>query len=349
MYLKELDEFEWNNILNNFKAISPDIYYYPKYYKSWIIHEQAKPCCLYINVEGVDFIYPFLKKEINGFDLSKSYIDIYTAYGYGGLLCSEISPDSSIVLKVNQFIDEWCMDNNVLSEFIRENRISEIQGNYLRNIDHIQVRNNVYSDLTGKIENELSKSRKRYLNISRRANLICSIHNEKKDIESFIKIYNTTMMKVNASKFYFFDTSYFFSLFEHMSDKIDLIMVWKENTLCAAALCFRSGNNYIYHLGASDPKEYAVKPNDFLFYNIMRIGQEMNFKYVSWGGGTGNSPDDSLFLFKSRFGKLQYPCHIGKKIHNPDVYHKICLIWEKRYPNLSKIYEGRLQKYQCIE
>jgi len=349
MYLKELEELEWNNILSNFKTISPDIYYFNRYYKSWISHEKAKPCCLYINIDGIDFIYPFFIKKIDGFDLSKTYIDIYTAYGYGGLLCSEINPYYNIVSKVNQLIDEWCMDNNVVSEFIRENRIFEIKGSYLRDIDHVQVRSNVYTDLNDKIENQLSKSAKRNIKIAKRSNLICSIHKEKKDIESYIKIYNKTMKKLNASKFYFFDSSFFFSLFEYMPGDIDLIMIWKENSLCAASLCFKSGNNYIYYLGVSDPKKSSIKPNDFLLYNIMRIAQEMNFKYVSLGGGTGNSLDDSLFLYKSRFGKLKFPCHIGKKIHRPCIYRKVCLQWEKRYPDLSNIYEGRLQKYHYID
>ena len=349
MKLKKLNFKEWNAVLKKFTLITPDIYYFPEYYATWQKLEQAEAVCLYSNIEGIDFIYPFFIRPINGYDLKKKYFDIYSAYGYGGLISSISDPIDSAVQKINELIDKWCLDNNVVSEFIRENRIAEFKGKYIRNAEHIKIRTNVYTNLKNDLNKELSRSRKRYLNIARRSGLTYTIDNKGYYIKDFATLYYKTMKKVNASNFYFFNIDYFNLVFKLLNKKAEFIFVWQDSKPVASALCFHSGHNYIYHLGASDPDKLFSKPNDFLFYTMMKRAQELNFRYVSFGGGTTNKPEDTLFQFKSKFGSLTYPCHIGKKIHMNSIYQKLCLEWKNRYPKLFEKFNNFVQKYQYIK
>ena len=347
--IRELGNEQWQQVLSKFTLVLPDIYYSPQYYKTWEKQEQARPICLHANIEGVDFIYPFFLKSIHNYDLTETYYDIYTAYGYGGLICSNPHPSETSLNEINRLIDQWCFENRIVTEFIRENRIHDLQGRYLRDVEHVQVRTNVYANLKPNLMDELTKSRKRYLNIARRANLTCTIHGDGKKLDTFIEMYDLTMRKVKASGFYFFNREYFESVFRHLGGKVELIFVRQNSRPLSGAVCFYSGHYYIYHLGASDSQNLRAKPNDFLFYSIMKRGKDLGFRHVFFGGGTTDEQDDSLFLFKSKYGSLRYPCHIGRKVHLPDVYEKLCAQWKSRYPELDPIYGHILQKYRYTD
>jgi len=344
--IRELDIREWKEWLSSLNRLRLDIYVFPEYYQANQEHEGARPVGLGIDTGNCRFIYPFFIKPIDGYDLGDEYFDIFTAYGYGGLLSSETKVDKKTLVKVNRLIDEWCVEHRVITEFIRENRVPEYIGSYLRDAEHHQVRVNVTADLTGDLSTEISKSRKRFLRIASRAGLHTAIDEKGEYLEEFFHLYNLTMNKVKASGYYYFDLAYFQNLFAGLRNKVELILAWDGDMIAAGAICFRSGSRYVYHLGASDPEKLSKKPNDLLFFSMMERGKSLGYKSLLLGGGTGNDPDDSLFHFKLKFGSRKDPCHIGRKIHFPEIYGKLCREWEKRYPELVKDYGKILQKYR---
>jgi len=47
--------------------------------------------------------------------------------------------------------------------------------------------------------------------------------------------------------------------------------------------------------------------------------------YIHYGGGTSNSLEDPLYLFKKKFTKnTEFEYWIGKKIWNSEVYEELC-------------------------
>ena len=88
MSINQLSKEQWLLSLEHFNKSQLDIYYYPSYYEAWETTEEAVPTCLLIETENGFILYPFFKKEITGFNIDQKIYDIYTAYGYGGLLPS---------------------------------------------------------------------------------------------------------------------------------------------------------------------------------------------------------------------------------------------------------------------
>lgn len=348
--IKELDFQEWKSILkSNFSDIKPEVYYFPEYYQSWQEYENAISYCLYIKEKETEYLYPFLKKEITTYDLDKKYFDIFTAYGYGGILASNNLYIEDDLEKINLLIDDWCQKNSIVSEFIRENFVFNQKQINLRKSQNIQVRTNVYSDLSKEINLELSKSRKRYINIAKRNLLEFKVSKDKKNIDIFLNLYYKTMDKLEADKYYYFNKSYFENTFLNLKDNVEFVLVEKDDTIISAAVCLFTEDLYVYHLGASDMDFLSFKPNDFLFFNIMNRAKELGCKYVSWGGGTTNEEDDSLFNFKKKFGSITKPIYIGKKIHNQLVYKEVEKQWEVKYPTLINKYKNILLKYHYEE
>ncbi len=344
--VRELDQEEWSAALGRFSRVRPDIYYWPQYYGTWARYERAEATCLFARLKGVDFLYPFFKKKIEGYDLEEDHWDIFTAYGYGGLLPSSPRFEPTAAAEVNRLIDEWCLKNRIVAEFVRQNRVWDLAGAYLRDVKQVHIRTNVYADLNRPLQEELSKSRRRYLNIARRRGLTSTIDPAGEGLDLFCELYALTMDKVKAEAYYYFDRHYFERVFDLLQGKVELVWVWDGQEPAAGAVCFQSGHNYTYHLGASDPAKLAAKPNDFLFYAILQRARFLGFNYVFWGGGMSTRPDDSLFQFKSRFGSLKFPCHIGRKIHLPLVYESLCQRWARRFPDLAREKGHILLKYR---
>lgn len=343
--LSKLSYDEWHDVLSRYKEVLPDVYYYPEYYETWREYEKAEFCSLYTKVNDVHFLYPFFKKPIQGYNTNRQYYDIFTAYGYGGLLCSEEKPDENVVKEVNRQIDEWCTDQDIVAEFIRENYVHEYKGRYLRQAQHVQVRTNVYADLMVEDQCLLSRHARRDVNFGRRSRLTSNVINEQSYYDVFYNMYYATMKRINADAYYHFPKKYFMSLWNVKKLNAELIIVAKNNPI-AGAICFQSGHNYIYYLSASNPEYLSERPNDYLLYSIIQRARKLGKRYVCWGGGLTIEESDPLFRFKSKYGNKSVPCHIAKKIHNKKIYQTICEQWETRFPQLKDKYVNYFLKYR---
>jgi hypothetical protein len=58
-----------------------------------------------------------------------------------------------------------------------------------------------------------------------------------------------------------------------------------------------------YHLSGTYSDAMAMAPNNLLLWEAARWGCRNGFTTFHLGGGTSDSPDDSLFRFKSSFSK----------------------------------------------
>ena len=104
-----------------------------------------------------------------------------------------------ILVKLNQTINEWCTENHVAAEFIRENPIF----NYCyRDADYTKVRYNLYIDLNK--EYTYSKHAKQDIAKATKRGLISAIDEKLESLDSFIHLYNITAKRLNMDQFYFF-------------------------------------------------------------------------------------------------------------------------------------------------
>ena len=344
--INELSYKDWNKVISNDNFFSYlDIYYTPNYYDTWKKYENAEPTCLFYETRKTKFLYSFFKKEIKGFSLKKKCYDVYTAYGYGGILTSNNNFTEKDINDLNNAIDKWCLKNDIISEFVRENFIFYQKMQSLRDIQHYHVRTNIYSNLKEDMVSEFSKHAIRDIKKAKKNNLEFFLDKKFEYLNQFIALYTKTMKKLNASKYFYFNKNYFNAIKRDLKDNAELLCVFDDGLLIASNICLKSDLSYIYHLGSSLPEKLYLNPNDFLVSKMFHRGKKLGCHYLSLGGGISNKSNDSLFRYKKKFGTKQVPIYIGKKIHDEKLYYEIQEEWENKYPRLVNKYKYFLQKH----
>jgi len=326
---------EWKNYLNQLPPDQQDIYYTPEYYALYENYGDGKAQCFVLEHDGEIALYPYLINSINtlGYRLDDDYYDIQGAYGYNGVVAS--SYFSRFIKNFYQEFESYCQLNNIVAEFTRFN---PLLNNHIfsRNIlEIIPNRKTVYVDLNNKTE-EIFKSfqattRKQIRRACNKYNLQLEIINfpNKNDIAGLYKIYYTSMSRVKADKYLYFNES-FFSELTDLENSVTFFA--KYNNIIISFIIMILGKRYAHgFLGGTIAEYMKYYPFSFLYWKIIKYCSDNNFFKLHFGGGNTADPDDSLLSFKKNFSSSMADFYIGKKIHNTDIYYKIIDQWQNRY------------------
>lgn len=338
----ELDiwQKEVESLKNNRKAIN----FLPQYYQSWICHEKADPYCIYAEDNGIKLFYPFFKKEINEFELDNQYFDIYTAYGYGGVITNskEFLP-LELTSEFNKLTDRWLKNENIVTEFIREMPAFNY---HVRNANYEIVRTNVIvkcsDDYSIPCKNT-SKSCQKALE----KGLYIETDNNLETIEDFSKLYRKTAERIRFDDYYLFPNKYFEDVKTYLLDFSKIINIKTANhETIASMLVFHYAYKACLHLSASNLDYKETHMNDLLFKAVIEDACKNNIHYVCLGGGTSTKANDSLFRFKRKFGNMTSSVYVGKKVVNEVVYNQLIELWEERYPEVKDKFKNYFQRYR---
>jgi hypothetical protein len=142
--------------------------------------------------------------------------------------------------------------------------------------------------------------------------------NTDNNITEFISLYQATMKRLNAERYYYFNDNYFCTLLKECGGA-DLFFVYHGHMLIAASIVLRDGHIGHYHLSASYGGSLELRQNDFMIYNIILWAKENNLEYLHLGGGS-----KSLRNFKAKFSKEYLPYYVGSRIHDLEIYNMLC-------------------------
>lgn len=326
---------EWNLYLNKLPIHIQDIYYTSEYYKMYEVNGDGigKIFIYYDNNDNLA-IYPFMLREIDGYDLNNKYYDIETAYGYGGPVIN--CADEKFIKDFEKCFIYYCKKNNIVAEFVRFHPLIKNQNIFKKDIETLHNRITVQLDLTKGIENiwnEDIKSKNR--NMIRKAKKNGLSVEESMDFETFKKIYSSTMNKVDADNYYYFDNNYYESLKEN--NNCILLNVKKDNLVIASAIFMGYREYFHYHLAGSLNEYLKFAPNNLLLWEAIKYAHEKGYKKMHFGGGLTNNIGDNLFKFKNSFSKEYADFYIGKRIHNKEIYDYLISKWEDNNNKKAKI------------
>ena len=338
---------KWNSVLRERFGNQVDVYYRPEYLQSWVACENAEPICLHLIEGDLHFLYPFFKKEIALPDEKDKYYDIYSAYGYGGMICNceGKHPDASDLAVANNLVDNWCHKHHIVAEFIRQNPLLGSGDRYLRSSSTVEVRQNAYAGIDRNYHIP-STSARRNINKARRKGLKVYVDHDLSTMDRFAELYHQTSIRLKMDAYYDFGKKYFQDVKDRLGPWSKIVNVLEGDKIVAASIVYLSGQFGTYHLSCSDESALKLRPNDFLLASIVKEIQKYGAKWLNFGGGMTKDPDDSLLAFKKRFGSIVRKVHIGKKVHLPAIYEKLCSSWEKRHPDLAEQYRHFFLKYR---
>ena len=326
------DRMRWNGIIDGFSE--QDIYFSHEYFMGSLLLDEGEAILFFFENGNGKVAYPVIKRKIeNGANME--LWDITTPYGYGGPLVSANGNQQALLLEFREAVDEYCKANRIVSEFVRFHPLLDNHNGLQSSMEVVHANNTVKiglqedGDLLGRIpgknRNMIRKAMKNGVEIKKIG--------LEENLEEFILIYYATMRRNDAAAFYFFTEAYFRKTIELFGEDIHLFGAFVDGKMISATLILTRGNYMHYHLSGSLDGYRNLGANNLLLFKIAEWGQGRGIQNFHLGGGYSGQ-EDSLYRFKKTFtadGPSEF--HIGKKIHNPNLYQMLVL--EKEIPEDS--------------
>lgn len=321
---------EWDKTVVTFKNY--DVYYLSGYVSAFKINGDGEPMLFYYEDSGLKGINVVMKRDISQCARFKEILnadelyDFATPYGYGGWLLEGDLENSNNLFRE---YDNWCKNNSIVSEFVRFHPVignCTMSDNYY---DVIQLGNTVTLDIsTPEIiwENITSKNR----NVIRKAEK-CGVTVKNDNFcelcDVFMEIYNKTMERDSADKYYFFDKEFYSSIVHDLAQNTKVFYAEKDNKIISVAIMIYANGNLNYHLAGSLFEYRTFAPSNLLLYKAALWGCENGYRTFHLGGGVG-SGEDNLFKFKKSFFRKDELTRfaIGKKIFIETKYNDLLKI-----------------------
>ncbi len=317
---------EWDAVVRSFADY--DAYYLSGYVKAFQIHGDGEPLLFYYEDSKIRGINVVMKRDIGrdrhfiGKIEENRYYDFSTPYGYGGWLT-----EGTDIRGLGEVYIEWCQRNGIISEFVRFHPVLKNHTPVSSMYEVISLGETVTMDLASPEviwANITSKNR----NMIRKAekNEVRIYNGRYPDIyRKFREIYDRTMDKDHAEKYYYFGDEFYESLLNDFPQNAQVFYAECEGKVIAASIMLMANGRMNYHLSGS-VKEYAkLAPTNLLLYEAALWGCMNGCKTLYLGGGVG-SGEDSLFKFKKAFyrGEQLNRFFIGRKIFDENQYQFLC-------------------------
>lgn len=320
------DAIQWDSVVRSFQQY--DVYYLSGYVKAFQIHGDGDPLLFYYEGEGLRGINVVMKRDLakapcfEGKIPEQTYFDFATPYGYGGWLL-EGTADPAPLWKE---YEAWCQTHRIISEFVRFHPVLRNHESSQTAYEVIPLGNTIAMDLTDEEtiwRNLTSKNRNMIRKAQKNGVQIFSGHDAVL-FETFREIYNATMDKDHAEKYYYFSPAFYESIQQDLPQEAQVFYAQLEDgTIIAASIMLAENDRLNYHLSGSRKEYQHLAPTNLLLYEAARWGSANGCKTLHLGGGVG-SDEDSLYQFKKAFYRGEaYRYHIGKKIFLSDMYQKL--------------------------
>lgn len=334
----------WNKYLEMIPAHYQDLYFREEYVKLYET-ESEKACCFVYQEDESIMLFPFLRRafEFKG----NIYFDFETAYGYGGPISNDHS-DAFITAALNA-MSVKALEENYVCGFVRFHPLLENWKCFETVGCLVKDRRTIAIDLTGGIEktwmNEIHTKNRNVIKKGEKNGLEFIIDNKFSYLKEFEELYNSTMDKLEADSFYYFESKYYEQLKKTIQNRF-LGIVKHNGKVIAGAIFFYQLPYGHYHLAGSDKSALKLSPNNYLLWEAAKELTKRGVKYFHLGGGTDGSEDNSLYQYKRKFSKHEYQFNLGKMIFNPSLYDDICADWAVANPSKTEKMKNILLKYK---
>lgn len=211
---------KWDSIVHSFHDY--DTYWLSGYVKAFKIHGDGEPLLFYYEDSFSRGINVVMKRDIANDVHFKNiipegkYFDFSCPYGYGGWL---IEGENSGLL-FSEY-EKWCTDNGIISEFVRFHPVLENHKYCDKSYEIVVLGNTVamnlsspeiiWTNIHSKNRNMIRKAKKNGIAIY--SGRYPEIYRE------FREIYNGTMDKDNADKYYYFGEDFYESILNDLPQK----------------------------------------------------------------------------------------------------------------------------------
>lgn len=318
----------WSETLQRLRH---DFYHLPEYASLEAKRIGAVPEAIWIEEDNKTFFLPYLLRrchdEFSAACTSSDIFDTVSPYGYAGILLSEAAADSStfISLALNQLTDSF-RNRHICSAFIRLHPILNQKFSQIHSSEAYKVHSETVSiDLTlsdTEIWHQTRPEHRNKINKCKRAGFVARIVQPSLYIHDFIAIYQETMDRVSASRFFYFSELYFFDLLEALGERLHLCIVEFDHQIVCAGLFTECCGIVQYHLGGTKQEFLKRSPSTLMFDQVRHWAKERKNTVFHLGGGVGGA-QDSLHHFKAGFSRQRHSLSMLRLITDSEIYHHL--------------------------
>ena len=324
---------EWDNTVKSFAQY--DVYYLSGYVKSFAVHGDGEPLLFYYTGADLRAINVVMKRDIANDERfagkieAGTYFDFVTPYGYGGWI---IEGDSDKAELFGEY-EKWCVDNGVVSEFVRLHPILNNYRDIAQAYNVVRLGNTVAMDLSNpdEIWNNITSKNRNVIRKAEKSGVEIGLGNSENLFDAFRVVYDKTMDRDNADRYYYFDKDFYTAIRDGLNGNSTVFYAKNaDGEIIAASIILFCNGKLTYHLSGSKAEYRSLAPTNLLLYKAALWGCQNGCKTFHLGGGVG-SREDNLFKFKRAFYKGELTeFHIGKKIFDTDKYNKLLALRESR-------------------
>lgn len=296
---------------------------------------------LYEKIEGgvceaYEFSHPlgsvmhlFIKRQVPILIDGQKYYDIVTPYGYGGpvITCSRENDKAELVQAFKEAFQQFCDAHNIVGEFVRFHPVFGNASDFKDCYDVEFMRKTVgtnLKDYADPVQEEFSKSTRKAIRHALRLGIEYRITVNPENLDKFAELYHINMERVHADMFYYFDKAYFDRILHYFGEHVVLVEAIFEGEVIGAEMHFVYNKMIHTHLSGTLEGFHHLSPVYVMTYAIAIWGKEQGMELIHAGGGITNDPEDTLLLFKKKFGKnTEFDFHVGRKIWNNRVYAEL--------------------------
>ncbi|MGM9778087.1 MAG: lipid II:glycine glycyltransferase FemX [Prevotella sp.] len=334
----------WNHYLDLIPAELQDLYFREEYVRLYETESEKAFCFVYQDGDSI-MLFPFLRREF--LFKGNTYYDFETAYGYGGPVSNDHS-DSFMTAALEAMVAKASTENYVCG-FVRFHPLLENWDCFDKVGRLIMDRKTIAIDLSGGIEatwmNEIHTKNRNVIKKGEKNGLEFIVDEDFSYLTEFEELYNSTMDKLEADGFYYFEPRYYEQLKNTIPNRF-LGIVRHEGKVVAGAIFFYQHPYGHYHLAGSDKSALKLSPNNFLLWEAAKELTQRGIRHFHLGGGTDGFEDNSLYHYKRKFSKHEYQFALGKMIFNPSLYEDICAEWAAANPEKADRMKNILLKYK---
>lgn len=308
----------WDEKVKSF--VKYDVYYLSGYVKAFMIHGDGEPQLLYYDAVGLKAIYVYMKRKTA---IAGCY-DSVTPYGYGGVLFEGDMSEKNLYsfwkvytdkMKEEGIVDNFVRYHPVLNNAIPMKSISTVIDLGKTIAIDLSSEELIWNNIISKNRNMIRKAEKNGIEIRHGKGLEL--------FKDFRRIYNSTMEKDDAEKYYFFEDAFYESIHRDLNDNYEVFYAVLNGEIIAMSIMLFANNQMHYHLSGSLQEYRNLAPSNLLLYKAALWGCQQGFKTFHLGGGVG-SGEDNLYKFKAAFNRnSDYQFSIGKEIFDQNKYDEL--------------------------
>jgi hypothetical protein len=317
---------EWACAFAQLPAPEQDVFYSPDFSalcQSTLNSADEVLCAAMIDTDQV-VLYPFIKRDlarVTGVEKLSGTYDMTGLYGRGGIVGSP--GGLQCLSEFHAATADYCRESRIICGFDRFHPL-------LENHERVPLSRTTVSNVGGfvvidmradvdEITSRYKHSVRKDLRKAERNGIKCFSEQNTHHLGEFLSIYYATMVRNEATDFYYFPESYFLSLEQTLQGSFTFFYAEAGGEIISCELALHCGKYCHSFLGGTRREALPLCPNTLLKHEMVLFFKERGCEYFLLGGGA--VPDDGIFNYKRAFalnGVL--PSYVGGTVWDAAAY-----------------------------